>query len=217
MTHPSELDAEIQKTEARLAELQAQRAALGEPDLSREVSALIFQMAQRLKWDGWHYSTLKRDQGKELVAAALRRGMELAHLAWGTPAENVADMIQRRRQHANRKTHCIRGHEFTAENTMYRNGRQRRCRACHKAATGVYRKSQRVRDMENKARRERQILRRLTTDLLPVMQEMLWDALKQECCADPANATKCVMVGKEHLGAALAKLTPQPPRPNPVR
>lgn len=78
MTRPaSELDAEIQKTEARLAELQAQREALGEVDLSREVSALIFQMAQRLKWDGWHYSTLKRDQGEELVAAALRRGREL--------------------------------------------------------------------------------------------------------------------------------------------
>lgn len=30
-----------------------------------------------------------------------------------------------------RKTHCLRGHEFTASNTMLRkNGRQRQCRTC---------------------------------------------------------------------------------------
>lgn len=34
--------------------------------------------------------------------------------------------------------------------------------------------------------------------------EAVWEALKAECCADPRNATKCVMVGKDQLAAALS-------------
>ena len=35
--------------------------------------------------------------------------------------------------------------------------------------------------------------------------DALWDSLKAECCADPSKATKCVMVGKDHLSSAIAK------------
>lgn len=31
---------------------------------------------------------------------------------------------------ANLPTHCVRGHEFTPENTRYQQGRARVCRAC---------------------------------------------------------------------------------------
>lgn len=33
-----------------------------------------------------------------------------------------------------RKTHCIRGHEFTAENTIYSQWQWRKCRACNRRA-----------------------------------------------------------------------------------
>jgi hypothetical protein len=53
------------------------------------------------------------------------------HLFAATQAENMADMVRKRRyrnQNA-RKTHCKRGHEFTPENTYVSVGK-RGCRAC---------------------------------------------------------------------------------------
>lgn len=34
--------------------------------------------------------------------------------------------------------------------------------------------------------------------------ERVWEALKAECCSDPKKATRCVMVEKRHLAAAIA-------------
>ena len=36
--------------------------------------------------------------------------------------------------------------------------------------------------------------------------EAAWDALKNRCCADPANAKKCVMVSREDFRAAFAAI-----------
>lgn len=56
------------------------------------------------------------------------------HLWLGTPLQNSADMIDKRRNFEQRRTHCPRGHEYTDENT-YRpraaSGRlARMCRLC---------------------------------------------------------------------------------------
>lgn len=61
--------------------------------------------------------------------------MNPAHLFLGDVRENNRDRTLKGREHNTRKTHCIRGHEFTPENTMpvgaKANGEPRRvCRTC---------------------------------------------------------------------------------------
>lgn len=47
--------------------------------------------------------------------------------------------------HQRAKTHCVRGHEFTPENTYIQPGLTRRqCRACNRAAAGAYKARSRV-------------------------------------------------------------------------
>jgi len=57
-----------------------------------------------------------------------------AHLFLGTRAENLADMRAKGRYRNGNmgKTHCIRGHEFTPENTFLKQGK-RQCRTCVRA------------------------------------------------------------------------------------
>jgi hypothetical protein len=57
------------------------------------------------------------------------------HLWQGTSAQNTKDkMLKNRHRNQNMgKTHCIRGHEFTPENTKIlkgKNGTRRNCKAC---------------------------------------------------------------------------------------
>lgn len=55
------------------------------------------------------------------------------HLRWGTPADNIADMIARDRGRKAYATHCSEGHEFTPENTYVpKGGKTRHCRECHR-------------------------------------------------------------------------------------
>lgn len=63
-----------------------------------------------------------------------------AHLFVGTPRDNILDMERKGR--ANRRgaalarrsrTHCLRGHEFTPENTYIMRNGGRNCRACYRA------------------------------------------------------------------------------------
>lgn len=57
-----------------------------------------------------------------------------AHLYLGTPSDNIKDAVSMGTHasvKAKLKTHCLRGHEFTAENTLYFTNGSRRCRQCH--------------------------------------------------------------------------------------
>ena len=53
----------------------------------------------------------------------------LSNLRWGTPSENVREMVKSGNHAQARKTQCVNGHEFTPENTYVWNGK-RNCRTC---------------------------------------------------------------------------------------
>lgn len=54
-----------------------------------------------------------------------------AHLFVGTQSENMLDCVAKGRHQTANKSHCNRGHEFTAENTILRKDTGRRiCRKC---------------------------------------------------------------------------------------
>lgn len=58
------------------------------------------------------------------------------HIWIGTHQENLIDCVIKKRHHQAKKTHCIRGHEFTKKNTVikFRNDRngniERSCKKC---------------------------------------------------------------------------------------
>jgi hypothetical protein len=63
------------------------------------------------------------------------------HLFLGTPADNVSDMIAKNGHYLANRTHCIRGHEFTQENTYINaSSGQRVCRTCSVAYQKQYRR-----------------------------------------------------------------------------
>jgi hypothetical protein len=60
------------------------------------------------------------------------------NLRWDTHAANTRDMIGHGRHYELSKTHCLRGHEFTTENTYIRAGTAgRQCRQCVRDRKGV--------------------------------------------------------------------------------
>lgn len=61
-----------------------------------------------------------------------------ADLYLGTAAENNADKRTRKRSKKSRWTHCLKGHEFTPENTRIRKDGCRVCRACARMAALSY-------------------------------------------------------------------------------
>lgn len=62
------------------------------------------------------------------------------HLFLGTNLDNVNDMLKKGRHYNQKKTHCLRGHEFSGDNLyvqVLKNGRtHRRCKACMKLRKG---------------------------------------------------------------------------------
>lgn len=52
------------------------------------------------------------------------------NLRWGTRSENSRDAVRNGRNKLANKTHCIRGHEFTRENTAVASTGQRNCKRC---------------------------------------------------------------------------------------
>ena len=58
-----------------------------------------------------------------------------AHLSEGTSKDNKADEMRSGRNPQSNKTHCLRGHEFTEENTKVRatkTGISRQCKECRR-------------------------------------------------------------------------------------
>ena len=65
----------------------------------------------------------------------------LENLRWGTRADNALDRVRNGGYKRARKTHCKRGHEFTAENTMPQSDNKgRRCKTCKNAWTRAKRR-----------------------------------------------------------------------------
>lgn len=83
----------------------------------------------------------------ELITGSIPAGMTLDHLCF-TPAcinpDHLAprSMVENaRRQRSAEKSHCVRGHEFTPENTYLKSDRsngRRACRACGRENTRAY-------------------------------------------------------------------------------
>ena len=54
-----------------------------------------------------------------------------SHLFAGTAKDNNQDCARKKRHKENKKTHCIKGHEYSVENT-YVHKNKRQCRICKK-------------------------------------------------------------------------------------
>lgn len=53
-----------------------------------------------------------------------------SNLRWDTRSENHFDRVRHGQHHNSNKTHCIRGHEYTEENTYVTSKGWRQCRKC---------------------------------------------------------------------------------------
>ena len=93
-------------------------------------------LAHRLAWQLTH-GPLARQGLKVLHRCDNPLCCNPAHLFLGTQADNVADMFSKGRQNSANaaKTHCLRGHPFSDENTdrrIYYGHSRRYCRTCQR-------------------------------------------------------------------------------------
>lgn len=69
----------------------------------------------------------------------------LRNLRWGTPSANGRDAVRNGRNKNSNKTHCLAGHEFTAENTWIRPSGGRDRRECNRLRSQEWRNRQQQR------------------------------------------------------------------------
>lgn len=69
------------------------------------------------------------------------RNNTVTNLRYDTQSANELDNVRFGRNANAAKTHCLRGHEYTPENTMRGGGTSRRCRACHYARNAESRRA----------------------------------------------------------------------------
>jgi hypothetical protein len=72
----------------------------------------------------------------------------LANLGWGTKSENMLDRVTHGTHPLANKTHCLRGHEFSVQNTYIDAKKRRICRTC----MNMHGKAWRARRAERAAR-----------------------------------------------------------------
>lgn len=60
----------------------------------------------------------------------IRTDNRLDNLRWDSHSGNSVDQVRHGTHRNTRKTHCVRGHEFTVENTYVRPKGSRMCRTC---------------------------------------------------------------------------------------
>ena len=92
---------------------------------------------------GRHGGKLAHRIEYEKVKGPIPIGLELDHLCRNTSCVNpnhleaVTRLENMRRRYAT-MTHCVNGHEFTAENTYKKPEGYRQCRECNRIAVAAY-------------------------------------------------------------------------------
>lgn len=97
------------------------------------------------------------------------------HLFLGSYADNAHDMHAKGRGRESRKTHCLRGHPFSADNTN-RRGTFRQCRECRRGKQALAREQERLRVQEKKA---------LAKEEMPELYRLMIEEDRKELAAYP--------------------------------
>ena len=120
-----------------VAQLRRGRILSATPDGCGYLQVKVAQDGPRVQQRKVHQLVLEAFVGPrpEMCVACHNNGNNqdnrLSNLRWDTHLENSRDTQRHGRNFQRNKTHCIRGHEFTPENTNYnRSSGARLCKVC---------------------------------------------------------------------------------------